>query len=55
MKPKGLLPHAQVPATCPYPEPDHSSLYLPTHLKINFNIIIPSVSLDVEGSCECIE
>jgi len=22
MEPEGLLPHSQVPATCPYPEPD---------------------------------
>ena len=25
MEPKGSLPHSQVPATCPYPEPDLSS------------------------------
>jgi hypothetical protein len=25
MKPRGLLLHSQVPATCPYPEPDRSS------------------------------
>jgi len=25
MEPEGLLPHLQVPATCPYPEPDQSS------------------------------
>jgi hypothetical protein len=25
MQPEGLLPHLQVPATCPYPEPDQSS------------------------------
>jgi hypothetical protein len=24
-KPQGSLPHTQVPATCPYPEPDQSS------------------------------
>jgi len=23
MEPEGLLPHSQVPATCPYPEPVH--------------------------------
>ena len=28
MKPEGLLPHSQVPATCPYPEPAQSSPYL---------------------------
>jgi hypothetical protein len=30
MKPEGSLPHSQVAATCPYPEPDESSPY-PTH------------------------
>jgi len=25
MEPEGLLPHLQVSATCPYPEPDQSS------------------------------
>jgi hypothetical protein len=25
MEPEGLLPHAQVPSNCPYPEPDLSS------------------------------
>ena len=27
MEPEGLLPHSQVPATCPYPEADKSSPY----------------------------
>ena len=27
MEPKGSLPHSQVPAICPYPEPDVSSPY----------------------------
>ena len=26
MEPEGLLPYSQVPAICPYPEPDRSSL-----------------------------
>jgi hypothetical protein len=26
MEPEGSLPHSQVPANCPYPEPDQSSL-----------------------------
>ena len=30
MKPEGSLPHSQVPATCPYPEPARSSPY--THI-----------------------
>jgi hypothetical protein len=28
MEPEGSLPHLQVPATGPYPEPNQSSLYL---------------------------
>jgi len=27
MEPEGLLPHSQVHATCPYPEPARSRLY----------------------------
>ena len=27
MKPEGSVPHSQVPATSPYPEPDWSSPY----------------------------
>ena len=27
MEPEGSLPHSQVPATCPYPEPPNSSPY----------------------------
>jgi len=30
MEPEGLLPHSQVPATCPYPEAAQSSPY--THI-----------------------
>ena len=29
MEPEGFLPHLQVPATCPYPEPDQSIPRLP--------------------------
>jgi hypothetical protein len=40
MEPEGSLPHSQQPATCPYPEPYHSSPCPPSHfLKIHFNII----------------
>jgi hypothetical protein len=28
MKPESSLPHSQMPANCPYPEPDLSSPYL---------------------------
>ena len=40
---EGSLPHSQVPATCPYPEPVRSSPYphIPL-LKIRLNIILPS-------------
>jgi len=43
MEPKGSLPHSQVPATCPYPEPAWSSPYPPFQfLMIHLNIILPS-------------
>jgi len=32
METEGSLQHSQVPATCPYPEPDQSSPCLPTWL-----------------------
>jgi len=43
MEPEDSLPHSQVPATCPYPEPARSSPYpyIPL-LKIHLNIILPS-------------
>ena len=33
MEPEGSLPHSEVPATCPYPEPARSSPYphVPLH------------------------
>jgi len=43
MEPEGSLPHSQVPATCPYPEPPRSSLY--PHIPLpedHLNIILPS-------------
>jgi hypothetical protein len=36
MEPKSSLPHSQVPATCPYPEP---STPTPRFVNINLNII----------------
>ena len=43
MEPEGSLPHSQVPATCPSPEPARSSPYSTSHfLKIHINIILPS-------------
>jgi hypothetical protein len=39
------LPHSQVPATCPYPEPAQWSSYTTFHFpKINLTIILPSKS-----------
>jgi hypothetical protein len=46
MEPEGLLPHSQIPATCPCP--DHSN---PVHalqidsFKIHFNVIFPFTSV----------
>ena len=44
MQPESSLPHSQVPATCPYPDPDHSSpCPPPSHfLKMHLNIFLPS-------------
>jgi hypothetical protein len=42
MKPEGSLPSLQVPANCPYPEPDQSSPRpLSDFLKIHLNFIFP--------------
>jgi len=41
MQSKGSLPHSQVPATCPYPQPDQSSPCPPSNfLKIHLTIIL---------------
>jgi len=40
MESEGLLPHLQVPATRPYPEPARFSTH-PQFLKIHFNFILP--------------
>jgi hypothetical protein len=45
MAPKCSLPHSNEPATSSYPEPEHSSPWPPSHfMKINFNIILPSIT-----------
>ena len=44
MEAEGSILHLQVPATCPYPESDHSTPCPPSHfLKIHLNIIVPSM------------
>jgi len=43
MEPKGSLPHSQVPATCPYPEPAQTSPYPHIPLPEDLNIILPSM------------
>jgi hypothetical protein len=49
MEPEGSSPYTQQPATCPYPEPDQSSLRPPPNLsKIHFNIILPSMPAVLE-------
>ena len=43
MEPEGSLPQSQVPATCPYPEPDQPIPFTTFHfLKIHLNIFLPS-------------
>jgi hypothetical protein len=43
MEHEGSSTYSQEPATCPYPEPDQSSLRPPPNLSnIHFNIILPS-------------
>jgi len=44
MEPEDSLPHSQVPATCPYPEPDFSSP-LPPHPTSGKSILILSSHL----------
>jgi hypothetical protein len=44
MEPEVSLSHLQNPATCPYPEPDQSGPFSPSHfLKIHFYIIFLSM------------
>ena len=44
MKPEGSLMHLQVPATCPYPDPDQTSPRPPSHsLKIHLYSFLPSI------------
>ena len=45
MKSEGSLPHSQVPATCPYPEPGQSSPWPASHFRNIHLIIILSSTL----------
>jgi hypothetical protein len=51
MEPEGLLLHSQVPATCPYPEPDRSSPSPSHFLKIYLNIIFLSTPESSKWLC----
>jgi len=44
MEPEGSVPLLQVPAICPYPDPDQSTSHAPQSffLKFHLNIILPS-------------
>jgi len=50
MKPESSLPHLQVPATYPYPEPDRPVLAPTSHLKVHLYIILPSTPRSSEWS-----
>ena len=51
MEPQSSLPYSQAPATCPYPEPDRSSPYPPSHfMQILLNIILQSTSWSPQWS-----
>ena len=51
MELEGSSPYSQEPATCLYPEPDRSSLGLPSNLsKIHFNTILPSMPGSIKWS-----
>ena len=43
MEPEGLLPLSQVPAICPYPEPDRSSPYLHIPLPVDPSKCCPPI------------
>jgi len=45
MEPQGLLPHSQGPATCPYPEPDQSSPWSHSTLRIYILILSSYINL----------
>jgi hypothetical protein len=51
MEPEGSSPHAQEPATSPYPDPDQAVYALQSYFSmIHFNIILPSKSRSSKSS-----
>jgi hypothetical protein len=48
MEPEGSLLHLQVPATCPYPEPDQCSPCPPTHSASWRSILISTSHLHLD-------
>jgi len=51
MEPEGSLPHSQVTATCPYPEPADQVITPNSYfLKIHLNIILPSTPVSPNWS-----
>jgi len=63
MELEGSLPHSQVPATCPYPEPAQTSPY--PHIRLpedpchqvmaRLQVADGGTASNMEGSCEYIE
>jgi hypothetical protein len=51
MEPEGSLPHSQVSATCPYPEPDQSRQILATYNQRYDRYMGHAVSQLVEALC----
>ena len=65
MEPEGSLPHSQVPANRPYPEPDRSSpslqILLPEdpsypvlYVKLKFIILLVDFEANQKGVCNCV-
>jgi len=54
MKPEGSLPHSQVPASCPYPEPARSSPYLHTLLRCATIRFSKWILLQQVRACACV-
>jgi len=55
MEPDGSLPHSQVPATCPYPEPDESSPYPNITYKAYIHghwVLLPCLKTDAQPGSE---